>query len=157
MAGTGTLESLSFFGEIGKHRLQLRLADSAIFFKDAALMGNQQSPAAIQWPMDKVLPMFAHPLRWKILLALAEKGPLTASALPGAGSLRGLNSVLKHLGVLRKLNWVVQIENPGDGRKFLYAVSPALPLVQTEHGPVLDFTYATFRLRQIAPNNSVKK
>ena len=106
--------------------------------------------------MDKVLPMFAHPLRWKILVALAERGPLTASALPGGQSMLGLHRVLKQLGVLRKLNWVIQIENPGDGRKFLYAISPALPLVQTDQGPALDFTYAMFRLKQIAPNIPVK-
>ena len=125
---------------------KLPLAGNGGFHKDARLMGDQLPPNSSMWPMEKVLPMFSHPLRWKILLTLAERGPLPASALPG-GAGRGLDGVLKQLITLRNAGMVQKLENPADRRISLYAVSPNLPIVKTAEGAEVRFAYCVFYLK----------
>jgi len=41
---------------------------------------------------------------------------------------------------------VVQRENPRDGRKYLYALAPNVPVTKTESGAALDFGFVTVKL-----------
>jgi len=41
---------------------------------------------------------------------------------------------------------IVQLGNPKDGRRLCYALSPAVPVVKTETGVVIDFGFCLVRL-----------
>ncbi len=112
-------------------------------------MNDQQPPVAAvtEWTMKKILPMFAIPQRWKILLFLADKGPQPASALPGAQTRSGRSVVLKQLAAMRRAGMILKTENSRDGRKSLYSLAPTLPVRRTEDGIEMDFDFVLFRLR----------
>lgn len=95
---------------------------------------------------DAALPV--NPNAWNedlIYLALAAGGPQPAGDLIGASG-RRLDATLKHLQTLREAGLVTLRENPGDGRKYLYALTPNVPLKKTDKGAVLDFGFLTVRL-----------
>jgi DNA-binding transcriptional ArsR family regulator len=103
---------------------------------------SPQTPFA--WNEDLIFEALADRPRRRILVVLAARGPTTASDLTGATN-RRLDATLKQLVWLRNAGLVVQKENPGDGRKCLYALAPNVPLTQTEKGKALDFGFLAVR------------
>ena len=103
---------------------------------------NPEIPA---WDPDLIFLTLADPARRQLLLALAAGGPQPAADLLGASGKR-LDATLKHLISLRAAGLVVQRENPGDGRKYLYALAPNVPVARTEKGVALDFGFVSVRL-----------
>ncbi len=109
----------------------------------AVLPANPAAPAPA-WNEDLIYWALAEPPRRHLLFALAG-GPQTAGNLIGVSG-RRLDATLKHLQTLREAGLVAQRENPGDGRKYLYALTPTVPLQKTETGVVLDFGFLAVRL-----------
>lgn len=97
------------------------------------------------WDKDLIFATLADPARRNLLLALAAGGPQPAADLMGASGKR-LDATLKHLVSLRESRLVVQLENPRDGRKYLYALAANVPVAKTETGAALDFGFVTVRL-----------
>ena len=56
-----------------------------------------------------------------------------------------LDATLKHLVALRGAGLVVTAENPQDGRRLLYRLSPAIPVTNTAAGWEMDFGYCLVR------------
>ena len=104
--------------------------------------GSGNVPA---WDKDLIYSTLADPARRQLLVAMAAMGPQPAADLVGASGKR-LDATLKHLASLRAAKLVVQQENPRDGRKYLYALAPNVPVTRTEKGLVLDFGFVTVRL-----------
>jgi DNA-binding transcriptional ArsR family regulator len=100
--------------------------------------------AVYYWQPDDVFPMLADKSRRQILAALANGTPMTATQLVGAAR-RRLDATLKHLTALRASGVVVTMENPRDGRRQLYYLSPNLTLRQTEDGREIDFGCCVLR------------
>ena len=103
------------------------------------------NPVGPTWDEDLIYETLGHRARRKLLVWLAAGGPQAAADLTGATGKR-LDATLKHLISLRAAKLVVQQENPGDGRKYLYALAPNVPVTKTEKGTVLDFGFVTVRL-----------
>ncbi|MBE7497225.1 MAG: hypothetical protein HS117_19965 [Verrucomicrobiaceae bacterium] len=57
-----------------------------------------------------------------------------------------LDATLKHLVALRGAGLVVTAENPQDGRRLLYHLTPAIPATKTERGWEMDFGYCLVRI-----------
>ncbi|MFM2083165.1 MAG: Winged helix DNA-binding domain [Verrucomicrobiota bacterium] len=110
---------------------------------DAALPSNPSVPVPT-WDEDLIFETLADRPRRRLLVALAARGPQPASDLMGASG-RRLDATLKHLASLRSSGLVVQQENPGDGRKYLYALAPTVPIVRTEKGAALEFGFCAVR------------
>ena len=127
----------------------IRLVARVDFFNDArmpdvSLPANLAAPVPA-WNEDVIYEVLGNPVRRRLVLALARGGPQVAGDLKvGVG--RRVDATLKHLVSLRKSGLVVQQENPGDGRKFLYALAANVPVTQTADGAVLDFGFLTVRL-----------
>lgn len=111
---------------------------------DTTLPANVR-PSGPVWDEDLVFQTLGHRARRRLLVAIAAGGPRPAEDLTGASGKR-LDATLKHLVSLRAARLVVQQENPRDGRKYLYALAPNVPVTRTEKGLVLDFGFATVRL-----------
>ena len=111
---------------------------------DTALPANA-NPAGPTWNEDLIYETLASRARRRLLVWLAAGGPRAGADLTGASGLR-LSATLKHLISLRAAKLVVMQENPGDGRKYLYALAPNVPVTKTEKGAVLDFGFVTVRL-----------
>lgn len=111
---------------------------------DTTLPANS-NPNVPAWDQNLIFLTLADPARRGLLLALAAGGPQPAADLMGASGKR-LDATLKHLTSLRSAGLVVQQENPGDGRKYLYALAPNVPVTKTAGGAVLDFGFVTVRL-----------
>lgn len=99
----------------------------------------------VSWDPDLIYWALAEPPRRQILLALASRGPQPAGDLLGA-TRRRLDATLKHLQTLRSAGLVTRQENSRDGRKYLYALTPQVPLAKTDKGVVLDFGFLLVRL-----------
>ena len=97
------------------------------------------------WNPDVVFPVLADPIRRRVLLALANGEPKTATQLTGASS-RRLDATLKHLLALRNAGLVITRDDPVDSRRQLYSLSPAVPLTKTEKGIELDFGFVLLRI-----------
>ena len=109
------------------------------------------APAAVttagspQWDIDAILLALSDASRRRLLLAIAKNGPQTAQKLV-VGKSHQLSRTLKQLACLCDAGLVVRQENREDGRKQLYALSPAVPLTQTETGVFMDFGFFTLRI-----------
>jgi DNA-binding transcriptional ArsR family regulator len=119
------------------------------FFMDASMSDTSlpanTNPSGPIWDEDLIYETLGHRARRRLLVAIAAGGPRAAADLTGASGKR-LDATLKHLISLRAAKLVVQQENPGDGRKYLYALAPNVPVTKTEKGAVLDFGFVTVRL-----------
>jgi DNA-binding transcriptional ArsR family regulator len=111
---------------------------------DTSLPANTNPDGPI-WDEDLIYETLANRARRRLLISLAAGGPQPAADLTGASGKR-LDATLKHLISLRAAKLVVQQENPRDGRKYLYALAPNVPVTKTEQGAVLDFGFVTVRL-----------
>jgi len=109
------------------------------------LLPSSANPAGPVWDEDLVYETLGRRARRRRLVRLAAGGPQPAADLTGATGKR-LEATLKHLTSLRTAKLVVQQENPGAGRKYLYALAPNVPVTKTEKGMVLDFGFVTVRL-----------
>ncbi|MDB6024772.1 MAG: hypothetical protein JWM68_995 [Verrucomicrobiales bacterium] len=99
----------------------------------------------VQWDQNEIYLMLSDPMRRGMLLSMARKGPNTATVLAGGGVKR-TDSALKHLVCLRAAGLVITKPNPNDGRRLLYALSPAVSVTLTETGAVIDFVFCVVRL-----------
>jgi DNA-binding transcriptional ArsR family regulator len=119
------------------------------FLKDARMAESAQAvvvPAAnTSWDEDLIYATLADPARRRLLLALARGGPQPGVSLKVSAG-RTLTATVKHLAGLRKAGLVLMQENPRDGRRQLYALSPLVPVTKTETGAVVDFGFCTLRL-----------
>ena len=106
---------------------------------------SNANPVGPTWDEDLIYETLGHRARRKLLVWIAAGGPHTAEDLMGAAGKR-LDATLKHLVSLRAAKLVVLQENPRDGRKYLYALAPNVPVTKTEKGLVLDFGFVTLRL-----------
>lgn len=95
-------------------------------------------------PADTVYAALGDPTRRRLLQILAHGQGLTATALAGNVSKR-LDATLKHLVALRGAGLVVTAENPQDGRRLLYRLTPAIPVTKTATGWEMDFGYCLVR------------
>lgn len=95
-------------------------------------------------PADTVYAALGDPTRRRLLQILADGQGRTATVLAGNVGKR-LDATLKHLVALRGAGLVVTAENPQDGRRQLYHLSPAIPATKTERGWELDFGYCLVR------------
>ena len=104
-------------------------------------------PAAIPsaWNQDLIFAVLADPVRRRLLVSLARHGGQPASVLKSAAH-RRLDATLKHLVAMRAAGFLVTRPDPGDGRRMLYSLAPAVPVVQSETGTVLDFGFCLLRL-----------
>ena len=94
-------------------------------------------PAA--WSADVIFSILAEPSRRAILLVLAHGKALPTSVLKG-GTRRRLDATLKHLATLCTAGFLVTAPDPTDGRRTLYTLAPAVPVVKTPEGAVtIDF------------------
>ena len=114
------------------------------------MINTTQPPAAaavpFQWNADRIFALLAEPARRHLLLALAHGKPAAASQLQGATRLR-LDATLKHLSAMRTAGLLVTAPDPTDGRRLLYALAPAVPVVQSPEGAVgIDFGFCLLRL-----------
>ena len=98
-----------------------------------------------QWNPDVIFPVLADPARRRLLLALARGGP-QAGALLMHGVGKRLSATVKHLTAMRAAGLLVMESDPLDGRRMRYALSPAVPLVKTETGAVIEFGFCLLRL-----------
>ena len=101
--------------------------------------------AGSPWDEDLIYAALGDPVRRRLLLALARGGPQIGANLQ-IGLHHRLSATLKHLAAMRRSGLVLMQENPRDGRKCLYALAPAVPVMKTETGAVLDFGFLTIRL-----------
>ena len=85
------------------------------------------------WDADLVFAALGDPVRRRILQVLADGKPRTATQLKGAAN-RRLDATLKHLVVLRKSGLVVAQDNPADGRRQLYTLTPMVKVTPTPAG-----------------------
>jgi DNA-binding transcriptional ArsR family regulator len=95
-------------------------------------------------PADTIYATLGDPTRRRILQILAPGKGLTATILAGNVGKR-LDATLKHLVSLRGAGLVITSENPADGRRLLYHLAPAIPVVKTETGWDMDFGYCLVR------------
>lgn len=91
------------------------------------------------------------------MFALAVGGPQTAANLTQAGRGKGrycktatgyLDRTLKNLKVLIKAGIVVQLEDPQDQRRWLYALAPGLKVIVGDGETVFDFDFVVARLSE---------
>lgn len=97
------------------------------------------------WDKNLIYETLGNPARRELLLALARNGAQPAADIMGNAKLRR-DAAIKHLAIMRAAGLVVVQENSRDGRKQLYSLSPAVPLVKTDKGAVLEFGFITVRL-----------
>ena len=101
---------------------------------------------AVSWDADVIFPLLADPVRRRLLLSVARSGLQPASVLKDAAG-RRLDATLKHLTAMRAAGLLVTQPDKQDGRRMLYALSPAVPVVNSPEGAVLDFGFCVLRLR----------
>lgn len=102
-------------------------------------------PPAPAWDPEVIFPVLADPVRRRLLLSLARGAVSPASVLKG-GVGRRLDATLKHLIAMRAAGLVVTRPDPADGRRMLYSLAPAVPVVKTDKGAVMDFGCCVVRL-----------
>ena len=107
------------------------------------------------WDEELIFDALRESVRRQLLLSMAKNSFLPASehhlSRPGGRldkSAHGkVDYVLKHLAVMRKAGLVIQKENPRDGRRALYGLSPNVPVTVTEEFVIVDFGFIMFRIR----------
>jgi DNA-binding transcriptional ArsR family regulator len=110
---------------------------------DATLSPAPVVPVAA-WNEDVVFSALADPVRRRLLFSLARNGAQPASRLMSVAG-RRLDATLKQLVTLRAAGLLVTTPDPQDGRRMLYALAPAVPLVKMETGVVIDFGFCRLR------------
>ncbi len=103
------------------------------------------TPTVPAWNEDLIYATLGNPVRRRLVVSLARGGPQPAADLKVHVG-RRLDATLKHLISLRSAGLVVQRENPGDGRKYLYELAGNVTVTKTEKVAALDFGFVTVRL-----------
>ena len=98
------------------------------------------------WNEDLIFSLLSDPVRRRLLLNLARCGVGQAASQLNGGVGRRLDATLKHLTALRNAGLLVTQPDKVDARRMLYSLSPAVPLVKTETGSVIDFGFCSLRL-----------
>lgn len=113
-------------------------------------MSTPAAPPTIPAPPPKVISAdtvyaaLGDPTRRRLLQILADGQGRTATTLAGNVGKR-LDATLKHLVALRGAGLVITAENPQDGRRLLYHLSPSIPVKKTDTGWEMDFGYCLVR------------
>jgi DNA-binding transcriptional ArsR family regulator len=102
-------------------------------------------PPAPRWNADLVFAALGDPSRRRLMVSLAGRPLQTATDLRGATGKR-LDATLKHLVALRAAKLVVAEENPRDGRRMVYRLSPDVTVRRTETALELDFGCGVVRV-----------
>ena len=113
------------------------------FFYTCAMADSGQMIPATQWDQELVFTTLADANRRRLFLSLVRNGAQTADSLKGS---QPVSSATKHLAVMREAGLVEISENPRDGRRYLYRLTPKVPVTKTEKGAVVDFGFCMFRL-----------
>ncbi|MDB6026390.1 MAG: hypothetical protein JWM68_2613 [Verrucomicrobiales bacterium] len=108
---------------------------------DAKIL-SKADPNGRFWDEDLIYHVLNHKFRRSLLLCLARGGPRPASQLGGIK----LGSTIKQLVEMIEAGLVVKSPNPKDGRQPIYGLVPAVPVVKTETGVVIDFGFCVVRL-----------
>lgn len=103
------------------------------------------APQPPRWDPDLVFAALGEPTRRRLLLSLAATPRQTASQLM-MSSRKRLDGTLKHLVALRAAKLVVTEENPQDGRRLLYRLSPDIVVRRTETALEVDFGCGVVRV-----------
>jgi DNA-binding transcriptional ArsR family regulator len=104
------------------------------------------APGAVyHWRADVVFPILADPSRRQLLAALANGIPMAASQLASPAG-RRLDATLKHLTALRASALVVTMDDPRDGRRQLYYLSPNLTVRFRDGEGEIDFGCCVLRV-----------
>ena len=93
---------------------------------------------------DTVYAALGDPTRRRLLEILAHGQAHTATSLAVHVGKR-LDATLKHLVTLRAAGLVVTADNPDDGRRLLYRLTPTIPVTKTATGWEMDFGYCLVR------------
>jgi hypothetical protein len=109
---------------------------------------------ALKFEEDLVFATLAGRPRRKLLVALANGGPQMAADLLHAGKGRfpnpnrtcNLEATLKNLKVMVDAGIVLQLENPQDRRRPLYALTPGLTVALNSEHTTVDFGCCMVRL-----------
>ena len=107
-----------------------------------------------QFDEDLVFSALAGRARLRLLAALAKDGPQTAIALETVGKGtrvrkdrgRHVDSTLKNLKLMVNAGIVVELDNERDGRRTLYALSPAVKVTPSGDGTEFDFGFVVTTL-----------
>ena len=109
---------------------------------EPTLVSTPQPP---RWDADLVFAVLGNPTRRRLLISLAGRPLQTASSLVGATG-RNLDATLKHLVALRAAKLITTEENPQDGRRFLYRLSPDISVRRTDAALEVDFGCGVVRV-----------
>lgn len=96
-------------------------------------------------PADTVFAALGEPTRRRILVALFDRQPRTATVLARAAGKR-LDATLKHLFALRNAGLIVAEQDRVDGRRQAYQLAPSVKVAETPEGRTMDFGYCLIRL-----------
>ena len=107
------------------------------------------------WDEELVFDALRDVVRRRIFVLLAKKGWTPAIGLnvsrDGREARPGYSLVdflTTHLAVMVKAGIVVKMDNPGDGRRPLYDLSPNVPMTVTDDLIIVDFGFLAFRIKK---------
>ena len=103
------------------------------------------SPPAPRWDADLIFPALSDSTRRRMLVSLAARPLQAATELRGVTGKR-LDATLKHLIALRAAKLVLAEDDPRDGRRMVYRLSPDVTVRRTETALELDFGCAVVRV-----------
>lgn len=93
---------------------------------------------------DTVFAALGDRTRRRILLALADGKPRTATAIVPASGKR-FDATLKHLVALRNAGLIVTSQDQKDGRRQAYTLAPSVVVTEATDGKTMDFGYCLVR------------
>jgi predicted transcriptional regulator len=113
-------------------------------------MPDQTSPSAsvpnpVHWDESLIFAVLNDESRRQLLRTIALGTIEPASQLKTRVGLR-LHGTVKHLTLMREAGLVTMENDPADGRRQLYRLSPNVPLTKTDQGAVIDFGFVLLRL-----------
>lgn len=95
-------------------------------------------------PADTVFAALGDPTRRRILLAMADGKPRTATAVTSFSGKR-FDATLKHLIALRNAGLIVAAQDAADGRRQAYTLAPSVIVTDAPEGKTMDFGYCMVR------------
>ncbi len=93
---------------------------------------------------DTVFAALSERTRRRILLAMADGKPRTATAVAGLSG-KKFDATLKHLIALRNAGLIVAAQDAVDGRRQAYTLAPSLIVTDAPEGKTMDFGYCVVR------------
>lgn len=106
--------------------------------------------------MDALFRAFGDPMRRRMLAQLARGGAQIAAALHPRRYRHQIDNIVRHLTRMRKEGVVIMSDNPVDGRRALYALSPAIRTALSESGVLFHFSSPEYTV-SIQPSSDSAK